>query len=286
MRGTMATILVLVMSSGLIHGVAAQQLGSVYRLVEGRRGHDVDSSERVIITDSSITELRYAARGDGIFYRDLVRLMGGVRVDLRLDHPAVTSQHVLGTDAGSISGADVDWIPLNLAEQGIYEIRADARQIGGVEFWVKRGLMYLELLQGGISVRAAGTVAHVDGTEVLFLVDASDERGLLYLREGSVRFPEYPSLQVAPQSAWQLQAGVAPQLLNLAPPQVERWEDLVRYNREKVWQRPFWRRPGFYVPAGIVSAGLVGVGVCALVGCFDDDGGDTAQGTVVVTWPQ
>lgn len=239
-----------------VSGARAQQrAGSVYRMVEGKRGRDVSTTQRATIWQARTP--RYPVLGEGVYYEELLRLRPGLRLDLRIDRPDLESRQVFATDAGTIAMPELGLRDITFDQEGIYEIREDPRQLKGLALILTKGMMWLELLRGGVAVRTAGTLAHVDGTEVLFVADRDTTRGILYLREGSVSFPDYPDIRILEGQAWLLQSGLRPTFLNFLPGEEKQWRKLARYNDTSVWRKVWWQRPVFFIPAAGVVAGVL-----------------------------
>lgn len=231
----------------------AQAYGRVHRLAEGRRGRLVETTDRATIWKERSP--RFARLGGQLYDRELLRLERGLRLDLRIDRPDLVSRQVMASDAGTLAQPALDFVDVAFDGQGIYELREDPRQLKGLELLLVKGMMWLELQRGGIAVRAAGTVTHVNGTEVVFVVDRDSTEGVVYLQHGQISFPDFPALRVEDGQAWRLRAGQPPELLTLPAAQQRRWRDIARYNRRTVWHKVWWKRPLFYIPAGALLAG-------------------------------
>ncbi len=231
----------------------AQSVGHVYRLVEGKRGRHVQTTQRATIWQQRTP--RYPSLGDSLYHLERLRIERGLRFDMRVDRPGLASRHVFASDAGTIAQPALDFVDVIFNDEGVYEIREDPRQLKGLEMWLVKGMMWLELQRGGLAVRAGGTVAHVDGTEVLFIVDQDSTEGLLYLRQGRVSFPDFSDIRVLDEQAWRLQSGQRPQLLDLLPAQHEQLRKLARYNDKTVWTKSIWERTWFRL---LVGAAVVG----------------------------
>ena len=243
----------------------AQRIGTVHRMVEGKRGKKVYMSERGEIWNDRVP--RYPVLGDTVVYQELLRLYPGLRLDLRIDQPDLESRHVFSTDTGTLAAPASVQQDIIFDQVGIYEISEDPRRLRRVELLLTKGMMWLELKRGGIAVRTAGTSMHVDGTEVLFAVDQDSTRGIMYLHHGTVSFPDYPDINVEDGQAWRLQSDLRPTLLTLLPAEAKQWRKTAKYNRTSVWRKVWWKRRVFYIPAGAVVLGAVG---CALF-CPDGD---------------
>lgn len=254
MDGRKGWILIFVMTLALVAETSqAQTYGRVHRLAEGRRGHLVETTDLATIWKERTP--RYAQLGGSLYDRELLRLERGLRLDLRIDRPDLVSRHVMASDAGTLAQPALDFVDVAFDQQGVYALREDPRRLKGLELLLVKGMMWLELQRGGIAVRAAGTVTHVNGTEVVFVVGRDSTEGVVYLRHGQILFPDFPELRVLDGQAWRLQAGQPPQLLDLPAAQQRRWRDIARYNSRTVWSKVWWKRALFYVPAGALVTG-------------------------------
>lgn len=234
---------------------AQQRAGQVHRMVEGKRGKEVLTSQRATLWQQRTP--RYPVRGETVFYRERLRMLTGLRLDLRIDRPDLESRHVFSTDTGTLAAPALTLRNITFDQEGVYEIREDPRRLKGVELILTKGMMWLELARGGVAVRAAGTVTYVDGTEVLFVVDKDSTSGILYLDHGAVSFPDYPDIRVLDGQAWRLQNGLRPTLLDFFPGEAREWKKMTKYNDRSVWKKVWWKRPAFYIPAAAAGVALI-----------------------------
>lgn len=273
MKRRMTTCLILY-GSVLLWGTTAvdaqQRVGEIRRMYEDERA--VESTERATV--SSRGTVYFASRGDALYLRDLLNLEGGLLLGLYIDGFESRGRYSFAADLGAIDDVVTD----TLGEEGLYEIGPDPRRLRGLEFFLRSGQLFFQQLAGGVSVRAGGTIAYVDGTEVL-VVGADSTAGLLYMKEGQVRFPDYPDVRVGDGQLWRLRQGERPQQLLLGVSTLEAWRQLADYHRTQLSPKPFWQKPAFLASTAAV---LIGGGVLLFSG---DDGPGTASGTVTVTLP-
>lgn len=252
---------------------AQQPVGDIRRMYEDNR--KVQSTRRAVI--SSQGNLFFASEGDPLRLQDLLKLESGLLLGLYVDGFGTRGRYSFASELGGIDAVVTD----TLSREGIYEIGPDPRRLKGLEFVLRKGQIFFQQLGGGVSVRAGGTLAHVDGTEALVVVGADTTRGLLYLKEGHVRFPDYPDLGVGDNELWRLRAGQPPQPLALDASSLEAWRRLADFHRHYLSPKPFWQKPSFFLPAAAVVIG----GAVLLFSGGNGGGPDTADGLVVIPLP-
>ncbi len=257
-----------------ISAYAQQPVGDIRRVYEDNR--KVASTRRAVI--SSRGNLFFARQGDVLRLEDLLKLESGLLLGLYIDGFGTRGRYSFASELGGIDAVVTD----TLSREGIYEIGPDPRRLKGLEFVLRKGQLFFQQLAGGVSVRAGGTIAHVDGTEALVVVGADTTRGLLYLKEGHVRFPDYPDLGVGDNQLWRLRAGQPPQPLALGVASLDAWRRLADFHRKYLSPKPFWQKPSFFLPAAAV---VIGGAVLLFSGGSGDGGPDTADGTVFIPLP-
>jgi hypothetical protein len=259
-----AGLLALTLSATLVAGATAQvpQVGLVERILEGS-GRPIPTTEHASILRREGAQPVRAETP--LFLRDLVRVTRrDVLLDLRFVRADLASRAILGT---------------RLDQVGTYEIGdTTVAGVSRLQLVVRQGVLVIEHAAGEIEAVAAGIRARITATTVLVQVDPTESSGIVYLREGTMHYPDYDLTVTEPNSAWVLRRGERPEPLMLAPAAHRLWQREIAHNVRSAWRPPLWQRPGFYIPA---AAAVVGGGVYLLT-----RNGESATGTVIITIPQ
>lgn len=160
-------------------------------------------------------------------------------------------------------------------EEGIFEIRETPERLAGWELAVTRGTLALHWLRGQLSLFNSGTRAVVSGTRLV--LTQSGDGGMIHLIEGTVTFPDYPEVTLAPGEWARLRPGLAPEVTAAAEPVAERFRETARWSVDQAWSRPFFRSPWLYAGAAAVGA--------AAVWSVWPDGDDRYRGSVILRLP-
>lgn len=257
-------LLTLTLSVTNVGGATAQvpQVGLVERILEGGGGPIPTTEHASILRREGAQPVRAETP---LFLRDLVRVTRrDVLLDLRFVREDLRSRAILGT---------------RLDQVGTYEIGdTTVAGVSRLQLVVRQGVLVIEHAAGEIEAVAAGIRTRITATTVLVQVDPTESSGMLYLKEGTMHYPDYDLTVTEPNSAWELRRGERPVPLTLEAAAHRLWQREIAHNVRSAWRPPLWRRPAFYVPA---AAALVGGGVYLLT-----RDGKTATGTVVITIPQ
>lgn len=254
-RSLLAPALMIV---ALASGVASAQapVGYVSKMVETTRGNKVKTTQLAQIWSG--LEPRYPVIDGDLFKGERVRIENGLWMQMMLESPGTESRIALASDPGMIDESVAQLDSVSFGREGLYEIGETVSELTGFGITVLNCLMHLRLLAGGVEVRAAGTVSVATGTELVYVVGADSNNGLMYLREGHVRFPDYSDITVNDGDLYRLRRGQRPILLSLTAAQVKKWDDISRYGERTVWSKPFWQQPAVRVGKWVVGAAAVG----------------------------
>lgn len=164
--------------------------------------------------------------------------------------------------------ADTTLAPYTDASTGEYQL--DRSSNGRLQFGVRSGGAFIQwnTKDRPLDVVAAGHTAAVTGTELAITVDSADRAAVLYVREGTVTFPQADNLEALAGSVFELRVGQRPRRLVALRPEATRVFDLdVAFHRAvfegvtEVAQAPgrsIWRNPWTYAITGVVAV----AGVC------------------------
>jgi hypothetical protein len=150
------------------------------------------------------------------------------------------------------------------ANSGVYHLDARADTL---VFTVESGGAYFQWgdprRRCHFQIIAAQLTGEVCGTQIVLAVDSSGTRAIIYVREGTVRFRDWPGVVVRAGQVFRLNAGTRPVLADAV--QTARWSNQksIDYHAADIWvDRPNWlirglRNPWTYGVAGV--AGIAGV---------------------------
>jgi hypothetical protein len=201
---------------------------------------------------------RPTQRGQLVFLTELLGPMGGR--PFQVGNVGAQSDYVLGDTAAVAGAAAADELVVTVESGGL------------VVHWSA----------GRLAVIAAGVRTIITGTRVAFALDATGDNGLVYLDEGSISFPDFPTVTVDEGDEVRLTRGLPPVVTTPPASTASAYSEAVRYNGEQVWAqlRPFWLKPSFYVPALATVAGTT-----TWLLLRPDDGPGAIRGTVIVRIP-
>jgi hypothetical protein len=205
-----------------------------------------------------------------------------LRVDWRGNRGAISFLPELwqkgGGQAYSVAG------PAGRVAEGRYQVSTGGQAGSGVMVTIESGAIAVDWKSGTVRVTAAGTALLVTGTQLAVVVDSMGTTGDLYLAEGTVTFPDYPTVQVKRGQWAHLRPGLPPVVTTLAPALASLAAATVRYHVREVWQtralllRPVVLGPAVAVVGGVAAAVLGGSG-------GGGGGGGTHTGGVGVRLP-
>jgi hypothetical protein len=139
-------------------------------------------------------------------------------------------------------------------ECAIKKVFIDRLKLQVIEIDIKSGSLkaegsgYLAVIKNGIRT--------LIGSKVTFMRHPLTGKSILFLEEGSVSFLDYEDITIKPDEIAILQSGPGqkPEIQQPDSQELERLKDVVKYNTEYPWAKPF----PWYIPAGAV---LIGGGV-------------------------
>jgi hypothetical protein len=266
-------------------GAGAQEesrVGEIERIAELVGGGELVKIER----ESDRVQVRRGAQwvlagpDSRLQMEDMLRVQRYVDVRFKVDRPAERGRLTFLPEVLLPDGARAFSID-SVGPHADYVVHQDSTAQRDLTVVVETGSLLVDWSVGRLAVVAAGVRSLITGTRVAYSLDASGDAGEIFLEEGSLTFPDFPGINVAPGQVVFIQRGLPPTVT--APPAeaAELYETAMRYNGEEIWSRltPFWRRPVFLVPAAIAVTG----GVVALLLTRDDGG--TPGGTVIIRIP-
>lgn len=210
-----------------------------------------------------------AAPDTTIFWKEILKVGTKTRVKIRVDQNIAKGEIVCLAD-----------LPEYDRGEGFFKFNENFDRLGFWEILLAKGSLLADWSRGRLEVVAVNTTTRLTGTQVAFFVE-SDSAGFVFLKKGSIVFPDFPEIVTRPPDIVRLRAGQPPAIVNPPVQQVARVQRFVNYNGHEIWSQltPLWQKPGFFIPAGAV-AGLVAGKII-----YDALKKNTARGTVTITIP-
>ena len=155
-------------------------------------------TDRVKVKRQQTGDWFNAAPDTCLFRRDRILVAKDTRVELELKGKYQQGMLVLAPDSPDLSKEkDKRTLPVKISS-ALYEIREETdslevKKLGLASVLVERGSLVADWAHGKLSIIAANIRTLFTGTEVSFTIDSTGTEGFIFLKSGSLKFPDYPS---------------------------------------------------------------------------------------------
>ena len=154
-------------------------------------------TDRVKVKRQQTGDWFNAAPDTCLFRRDRILVAKDTRVELELKGKYQQGMLVLAPDSPDLSKEkDKRTLPVKISS-ALYEIREETdsfevKKLGLASVLVERGSLVADWAHGKLSIIAANIRTLFTGTEVSFTIDSTGTEGFIFLKSGSLKFPDYP----------------------------------------------------------------------------------------------
>jgi len=210
-----------------------------------------EPTDRVTIKRQTSREREKAFPKMALFFKDRLQVKEYTRVNLRIDNPIQKGNLHLATELTQTH----ELAPRS--KEAIYEIREDPQELGRAAVVVEKGLLLLDWAYGKLSVIASNLRMALTSTKVVLAIDSTGTKGVVFLDEGVISFPDFPDIKVNPKDAYRLQQGSHPDKILLSGAEVAQLSNLMQANTTQLLSQltPFWQKPLFYIPVATLGVG-------------------------------
>lgn len=232
---------------------SAARINNIATYSDGELGEIKFSTSRVQLKRSNQNNWLDVKRNDDLYFNDILKLDKDIWLRVGIKNKIQKVNFSLSNNQENVNDT-------LLNKPARYKI---------IENKLNPGLTTLEILEGNavvnvfknfISTITDGilSVARSGSTTRVLYVVRSDNTGEIYLQQGHLTFPgntEVPGLNEG-QVAY-FQNG---QIINVFFPNVPmttQYNDLIKYNNNTVWKKPFLKQPVTWIGAAVVGIGTV-----------------------------
>lgn len=202
-------------------------------------------TDRVQIRRKTTDSWESASPGSKVFWEEKLKVLEKTRVQMRIKREKFDGTFVVLPDSIETE-----------KKEAIFLFRGIFAELNQVEVEVKKGGLIVKLKKGVLDVFLHNLQSRLSGTEIAVIVDDVHGTGMIFLKEGSIYFPEYPDIKVRPMDVIQVELNKTPVVISPAFLEIIKIQRYMKFNGHDIWSQllPFWQKPIFYVPAAAATA--------------------------------